>query len=123
MWSRLTQRAYALSSPTWRTTFPEACFTPTTLRWTPRLATLALLDGAARCGAELVQGVEVTGLVFGTAGEVAGVRTSDGTMSTGAVVIACGAWSGEMLRGKAWTCRSGHERGTSLSHRSAILQT
>jgi len=63
-----------------------------------RQATLALLEGAAHFGAELRQGVEVTGLHRQPGGRVTGVHTAGGVIEADAVVIAGGVWSGEILR-------------------------
>ena len=63
-----------------------------------RQATLALLEGAAHFGAELRQGVEVTGLHRQPGGRVTGVLTASGAIVADAVVVAGGVWSSEMLR-------------------------
>ena len=62
-----------------------------------RLATLALLEGAAYFGAELRQGVEVRSLQRQPDGRVTGVLTASDTIEADAVVIAGGVWSGEIL--------------------------
>ncbi|MHB8620026.1 MAG: glycine oxidase ThiO, partial [Chloroflexota bacterium] len=58
----------------------------------PRL-TLALARAAALRGADLREGVAVTGL-WRQGDRLAGVRTSEGPLSPGVVVLAAGAWCG-----------------------------
>jgi glycine oxidase len=55
----------------------------------------ALRLSAERAGASLVTGVRATGLVV-ERGKTRGVETEQGTHPAGAVVIAAGAWSGEI---------------------------
>lgn len=55
--------------------------------------TAALAEGAAREGAEFLEGVTVTGLIE-EGGRVQGVRTSAGDLPAETVVIAAGPWSG-----------------------------
>jgi len=54
--------------------------------------TAALLADAIRCGAEVVDHEEVTGLLV-TAARVTGVQTARRRYAAGAVVVAAGAWS------------------------------
>jgi glycine/D-amino acid oxidase-like deaminating enzyme len=62
----------------------------------PVAAAEALLASARLAGAEVRTGVEVTGPLLGVAGELAGVVTTRGEISAGAVVVAAGPWSGEV---------------------------
>ena len=57
----------------------------------------ALASAAARHGAVISQGVEVTGLLI-DGGRVIGVSTSEGPVFAGSVVLAAGAWTGLMDR-------------------------
>ncbi len=57
----------------------------------------ALASAAARHGAVINQGVEVTGLLR-DGGRVIGVSTSEGPVYAGSVVLAAGAWTGLMDR-------------------------
>ncbi|MEO6089457.1 MAG: FAD-binding oxidoreductase [Umezawaea sp.] len=61
----------------------------------PVLVTKALLAAVRRRGGTLRPGVRVTGVRLAD-GAVAAVRTDDGDVPCGAVVIACGPWSGEV---------------------------
>ena len=62
----------------------------------PRRLTEALVLAATRAGAELHTGAEVTGVTL-AGEEVDGVRLADGTaVSAEKVVLATGAWSGEL---------------------------
>jgi glycine oxidase len=62
----------------------------------PRQLTSALAAAAARAGAEIREGTEARALEV-TGGRVDGVRLNDGMkIQAGAVVIAAGAWSGEL---------------------------
>lgn len=56
----------------------------------------ALADGARREGAQLREGVTVTGIEF-SAGRAIGVRTDEGRIDADAVVVAAGAWSRTLL--------------------------
>ena len=57
----------------------------------------ALAGVAARHGADIIQGVEVTGVVTDGA-QVTGVNTSEGPIRSENVVLAAGAWTGLMDR-------------------------
>jgi glycine oxidase len=62
----------------------------------PRLLVASLRAAAERSGVRVEAGVEVTELLI-EAGDVAGVRMSDGAEHrAGAVVLAAGAWSGRL---------------------------
>ena len=68
-------------------------------KWTPRDGKLnpfrlvyRLLEAAAGSGARIVTGVRVEELLL-RSGRTAGVRTSHGTVSSGAVVLATNAWT------------------------------
>jgi glycine/D-amino acid oxidase-like deaminating enzyme len=61
----------------------------------PVLVTKALLSAVRRRGGTLLPGVRAVGLRL-SEGAVAAVRTEDGEVPCGAVVNACGPWSGEV---------------------------
>ncbi|MGE5602733.1 MAG: NAD(P)/FAD-dependent oxidoreductase [Nitrososphaerales archaeon] len=105
---------------------PGGVFYPGDAQLDARLATMALLDAAARCGARLRQGVEVMGLVRGGGGEVTGVVTSAGPVHAASVVVAAGAWSGEMLRSEGLHVpvrpRKGHIVVASIRQASDLIR-
>lgn len=57
--------------------------------------TAALARGAALKGADVREGVRVTGF-YAHGGEVTGVRTNDGNVAADQLVVAAGTWSGEL---------------------------
>ena len=57
----------------------------------------ALATAAARCGADVRQGVEVTGIAL-DGGRATGLATSAGAIAADSVVLAAGAWTGLMDR-------------------------
>lgn len=59
----------------------------------PMLATLAFAQAAEDSGANIRTFTEVTGITRSPDGSVAAAETTEGRISTGAVVIAAGAWS------------------------------
>jgi glycine/D-amino acid oxidase-like deaminating enzyme len=61
----------------------------------PSRTTIALAEGARRFGADIVEGVAVTGIESG-GGAVRGVRTDRGDIAAGVVVNCAGAWSGRV---------------------------
>ncbi|MBB5430204.1 NAD(P)/FAD-dependent oxidoreductase [Nocardiopsis composta] len=61
----------------------------------PVLAAAALLAAVRARGGEVRPGTAALGVERTAAGEVAGLRTAAGTIPCGAVVNACGPWSGE----------------------------
>jgi glycine oxidase len=61
----------------------------------PRATMEALRSELARCGGELLEGAEVAGLER-EGDRVTGVRTEAATITAAAVVMAAGAWSGEL---------------------------
>lgn len=61
----------------------------------PVLAATTLLAAVRARGGEVRSGVTAIGVVRGSAGAVAGVRTDSDVIPCGAVVNACGPWSGE----------------------------
>ena len=64
----------------------------------PAAATRALLAAARRHGADIAEGVRVTGIE--TAGDrVAGVRTNLGTIRARQVIVCAGAWSARLAAG------------------------
>ena len=76
---------------------PGAMFTPDVGRVNNQRLSGALATAASHHGAKIKQGVEVIGLDFDD-GRVTGVRTADGMISAGCVVLAAGAWTGMMDR-------------------------
>jgi glycine/D-amino acid oxidase-like deaminating enzyme len=105
---------------------PGGVFYPDDAQLDARSATLALLDAAARCGADVRQGVDVKGLIRRRGSQITGVDTSAGLMETGAVVVAGGAWSGEMLRGEGLNLpirpRKGHILVAAIRHASDLIR-
>jgi glycine/D-amino acid oxidase-like deaminating enzyme len=76
-----------------------AAWSPDDGHCTPEAVVLGYAGGARRAGARLVRGCRVTGIATDGAG-ITAVETSLGTIRTGAVVCAAGAWSaqvGEMV--------------------------
>jgi sarcosine oxidase subunit beta len=63
----------------------------------PNGVTAGFARAAREAGANIVRACEVTGIDVAQ-GRVAGVRTTDGTVSTRIVVNAAGAWAGEIGR-------------------------
>ncbi|MDH5643948.1 MAG: glycine oxidase ThiO [Gemmatimonadota bacterium] len=61
----------------------------------PRKLHEALLASASACGAEIVRGKSVTGVII-EQGKVTGVELGDETMSANAVLLAAGSWSGRV---------------------------
>jgi glycine/D-amino acid oxidase-like deaminating enzyme len=66
------------------------------------MATRAIAAEAERKGAVIRPHTEVVDLLIGR-GSVRGVRTSDGDIAAGAVVIAAGAWSNQLMRATGWS--------------------
>lgn len=64
----------------------------------PVLAASALLAAVRRRGGTLRSGAAAIGVVRGRDGRVTGVRTDNSVLPCGAVVNACGPWSGEFAR-------------------------
>jgi glycine/D-amino acid oxidase-like deaminating enzyme len=63
----------------------------------PRLATAALVRAAVARGAELVTDTPVRRIVRGSDGRASGVETGAGIVAAGAVVVAAGVWTPELL--------------------------
>ncbi len=76
---------------------PGGMFTPESCRVNNQRLANALALGAERHGAQIRQGVEVTGLIIEN-GRFAGVNERGGATRAGAVVLAAGAWTGAMDR-------------------------
>ncbi len=76
---------------------PGGIFTPESCRVNNQRLANALALGAAHHGAQIRQGVDVTGLIIED-GRVAGVNERDGVVRAGSVVLAAGAWTGAMDR-------------------------
>ena len=72
-------------------------FEPEVCRVNNQRLSAALAASAAKHGADIRQGVEVTGLSFQD-DRVTGVDTTDGPIAAGIVVLAAGAWTGHMDR-------------------------
>ncbi|MEV0056774.1 FAD-dependent oxidoreductase [Saccharopolyspora shandongensis] len=64
----------------------------------PVLAASALLAAVRRRGGTLRSGTTASGVVRGRDGRVTGVRAGGGVLPCGAVVNACGPWSGQFAR-------------------------
>jgi D-hydroxyproline dehydrogenase subunit beta len=67
----------------------------------PRLATAALVRAAVAAGAELSVASPVKRIIRGGDGRATGVETLSGTIAAGAVVVAAGVWTPQLLE----TCR------------------
>ena len=76
---------------------PGAMFDPESCRVNNQRLANALALAAQRYGANIRQGIEVTGLVIEN-GRVAGVMERQGVTHAETVVLAAGAWTGEMDR-------------------------
>ena len=63
----------------------------------PRLATAALVRAAVAAGAELGTNTLVKRIVRGSDGRASGVETGAGIVAAGAVVVAAGVWTPELL--------------------------
>ncbi len=64
----------------------------------PMLAVRALLADAVRAGVVVVGATEAVGAERGPSGMIRAVRTSRGTVATERVLVAAGAWSGDVAR-------------------------
>jgi glycine/D-amino acid oxidase-like deaminating enzyme len=73
-----------------------AVYYPEDAQVEPLVAAEALLASARLHGAEVRQGIEVTGAVLDAAGRLVGVRTATEAIACGAVVVAAGPWSAEV---------------------------
>ena len=69
-----------------------ACFSPTAGHCTPESVVLGYATAARRLGATLLTGCEVVG-IDAVGNHLTAVRTSRGTVRTGTVICAAGAWS------------------------------
>jgi sarcosine oxidase subunit beta len=74
-----------------------ACYEPTSGFANPVLTVESLVRSAERDGLTVHEGCEVLGITTAS-GRVAGVVTSDGEISTGVVVNACGPWGDRIGR-------------------------
>lgn len=63
----------------------------------PRLATAALVRAAVALGAELTLDTEIRRVVREPSGRAIGVETSSGLITAGAVVVAAGVWTKQLL--------------------------
>ena len=63
----------------------------------PRLATAALVKAAVRLGAELTTDTQITRIVREPSGRAIGVETAQGLVTAGAVVVAAGVWTKQLL--------------------------
>ena len=82
----------------------EAAVPGATALWMPDIAQVrnprlvrALRESLIKSGVTVREGVEVRGLCSEN-GRITGVQTDQGVMPAGAVVVAGGAWSGELLK-------------------------
>jgi glycine/D-amino acid oxidase-like deaminating enzyme len=75
-----------------------ASFFPRDLQCAPRAITRALAREAAEAGAQVRTGCAAEAIEC-KRGHATGVRTADGTLAAGAVVLAAGAWSAALARG------------------------
>ncbi|RKQ92558.1 glycine/D-amino acid oxidase-like deaminating enzyme [Solirubrobacter pauli] len=64
----------------------------------PRLATAALVRAAVALGAELQLDTEIRRIVRDPSGRATGVETANGFVPAGAVVIAAGVWTRQLLQ-------------------------
>ena len=64
----------------------------------PMLATRALLAEAGRAGVVVVGATEAVAAERGASGAIRAVRTSRGTVAAARVLVAAGAWSGDVAR-------------------------
>ena len=64
----------------------------------PNATTYGFLEGAVHFGAQIVTQTEATALLKDENGQVSGVETTRGTISTRNVVLAGGAWSDRLLK-------------------------
>src|SRR3954447_16732997 len=65
----------------------------------PRLATAALVKAAVRRGAELSTDTQIVRIVREPSGRAIGVETATGLITAGAVVVAAGVWTKDLLEG------------------------
>ncbi len=72
-----------------------AAFEPLSGYADPATTTTSFIEAAKRHGAQVYQGVRVTGIQM-TGGRVAGVQTDGGAISTGAVVNCANAWASQI---------------------------
>ena len=63
----------------------------------PRLATSALVRAAERLGAEISLHTEIARIVREPSGRAIGVETANGLITCGAVVVAAGVWTRQLL--------------------------
>ncbi len=70
-----------------------AAFEPLSGFADPHLTTMAYLEAARRHGVEVRQGSEVRALLEGPGGRVRAVRTEQGEIAAGHVVLAAGVWT------------------------------
>ena len=75
-----------------------AAYSPEDGHADPARTTRAFADAARRLGATIQTGTEVTALTM-RSDRVTGVETSDGRVQADTVVLAAGAWSGELAAG------------------------
>jgi glycine/D-amino acid oxidase-like deaminating enzyme len=115
----LDQAGLLEEEPALAADLPGGAVFPDDAQVEPRLATLALARAAQREGAVLRLGTPVREILLGAGGRATAVRTDEGALPAGAVVVACGVWSPQLVRGLGIelpiTPRKGHivvtERG------------
>jgi glycine/D-amino acid oxidase-like deaminating enzyme len=91
--ARQVQELHPLLNPT---RIAGAAFEPLSGYADPHLTTMAYMDAARRCGAEIRQSTTVRGLVESAEDRVSGVRTDQGDISAGQVVLASGVWTNSL---------------------------
>jgi glycine/D-amino acid oxidase-like deaminating enzyme len=115
----LDRRALLEEEPALAPDLPGGAVFPDDAQVEPRLATLAFARAAEGAGAALRLRTPVREIVPGAGGRPTALMTDEGRLPAGAVVVACGVWSPELVRGLGValpiTARKGHilvtERG------------
>jgi len=75
---------------------PGGALFPDDVQVEPRLATVALVEGAQRHGAEIRLGAPVVAILRGADGRVQAIQTPTEKIAVGAVVLAAGVWTREI---------------------------
>ncbi len=92
-WTISGDELHEMASYLYTDDIPLAAFEPDSGYADPHLTTMGFANAARRHGAELYQGVEVTG-ISRNGHRVTGVQTSEGEISLPVVVNAAGPWGG-----------------------------
>jgi D-hydroxyproline dehydrogenase subunit beta len=77
---------------------PGGALFPDDAQVEPRLATIAFARAAAREGAGVHLRTPVQEILVEAGGRATGVMTDEGALPAGAVVVACGVWSRQLVR-------------------------